>query len=92
MPEGDYWVVETESSYWVVSADTARAVEQQLARLWPSRWVVFRDLSGGRRTVLTQSIVCIFESTTSQRAYKRAFERERRREEKADSRPWEEDD
>ena len=42
--------------------------------------------------MLTQSIVCLFESTTSQRAYKRAFERERRQEERADSRSWEEDD
>ena len=92
MPEGDYWVVETESSYWVVSSDTARAIGKTLARLWCPRWIGFTDLSGGRRVVLTQSIVCIFESTTSQRAYKRAFERERRREERADRRPWEEDD
>jgi hypothetical protein len=91
MPEGDYWVVETQSSYWVVSADTARAIERKLARLWRPRWVAFRDLSGGWRTVLTQSIVCLFESTTTQRAYKRAFERDRRREEKADSHPWEDD-
>ena len=23
MPEGDYWVVETDSAYWIVSRDTA---------------------------------------------------------------------
>ena len=37
--EGDYWVVETESSFLIVSADTARAIERSLARRkrrWPT--------------------------------------------------------
>jgi len=85
MPEGDYWVVETR-------ADTARAVERALTRLWRPRWLVFRDLSGGRRHLHAHDVECIYESTAKQRELRRAFDRERRREEKADRRPWEDDD
>ena len=92
MPEDNYWVIETRSDYWFVSADTARAIERVLTRLWCPRWIVFRDLSGGKRRIRTNTIECVLESTTAQRAYRRAFYRERRREEKADRRAWEDDD
>ena len=91
MPEGDYWVIETRTEYWIVSADTARAVERTLARLWRPRWLVFTDHTGGRRRLRTGVVECVFESTAKQRAVRRAFDRERRLEEKADRRPWEED-
>ena len=90
--EGDYWVVETESSFLVVSADTARAIERSLARLWRPRWLVFRDLTGGRRRLKTDVVECVYECTAAQRAVRRAFERDRRREETADRRSWDEDD
>jgi hypothetical protein len=92
MPEADYWVIEARFSFWIVSADTARSIERALARLWRPRWLVFRDLTGGRRRLLTSVVECVYESTTKQREIRRAFDRERRREEKADRRPWEEDD
>ena len=92
MPEGDYWVVETRSAYWIVSGDTARAVERVIERLWRPRWLVFRDLTGGRRRIRTETVECVYESTARQRAYRRAFDRDRRLEEKADRRPWEEED
>ena len=92
MPEGDYWVIETRSAYLVVSADTARASERALTRLWRPRWLVFRDLTGGRRRLQTNVVECIYESTAKQREVRRAFDRDRRREEKADRRPWEDDD
>ena len=92
MPEGDYWVIETRTAYWMVSADTARAVERALTRLWRPRWLVFRDLTGGRRRLHADVVECVYESTSRQRAIRRAFDRERRREEKADRRPWEDDD
>ena len=92
MPEGDYWVLETRSEYWVISEDTARAIERTLTRLWCPRWIAFTDKSGGRRRVRTELIESVFESTTAQRAYRRAFDRERRLEEKADRRPWEDYD
>lgn len=92
MPEGDYWVVETRTAYWVVSADTARAVERAVVRLWRPRWLAFRDFTGGHRRIRTSVVECIYESTTRQRAFRRAFDRDRRLEDKADRRPWEEDD
>jgi hypothetical protein len=92
MPEGDYWVVETESSFLIVSADTARAIERSLTSLWRPRWLVFRDLTGGQRRLRTDVVECVYECTAAQRAVRRAFERERRREETADRRPWDEDD
>ena len=92
MPEGDYWVIETRSEYWVVSADTARAVERVVTRLWHPRWIAFVDLSGGYRRVRTDLVEAVFESTTEQRATRRAFDRDRRLEEKADRRPWEDYD
>ena len=90
--EGDYWVDETRTSILVVSADTARASDRSLARLWRPRWLVFRELTGGRRRLRTDVEECVCECTTRQRAIRRAFERDRRREEKADMRPWDEDD
>jgi hypothetical protein len=92
MPEGDYWVVEARWESWPVSGDTARAIERVLTRLWYPRWVVFHDLSGGKRRLRTDMIECVFECTASQRAYRRAFDRERLREEKEDKRPWEDYD
>ena len=77
--EGDYWVVETRTSFLLVSADTARAIERSLARLWRPRWLVFRDLTGGRRRLRTDVVECVFECTTRQRAIRRAFERAARR-------------
>lgn len=91
MPDGDYWVVETDSAYWIVSRDTACVIERALDRLWRPRWIVFQDLTGGSRRLRVRSIECVFESTAEQRALRRAFDRERQREEKADRRPWEED-
>jgi hypothetical protein len=92
MPEGNYWVIETESSYWLVSTDTARAIERDLARLWRPRWLVFQDITGGRRRLRANTIVCVFETTAAQRAFRRSFDRQISREDEASRRSWEEDD
>ena len=94
MPEGggDYWIVETRTSYLIVSADTASAIERSLARFWRPRWLVFHDWTGARRRLRTDVVECVFECTARQRATRRAFDRDRCREEKADRRPWDEDD
>jgi hypothetical protein len=89
MPEGDYWIVETETSFLIVSADTATVIERSLTRFWRPRWLVFNDLNGARRRLRTKSIESMYECTAKQRAYRRAFERDRRLEDKADRRPWE---
>ena len=92
MPEGDYWIIETRSQYWVVSVDTARAVERVVTRLWPPRWIGFVDITGGQRRVRTELVESVIESTTAQRAVRRAFDRERNLEDKADRSPWEDCD
>ena len=89
--EGDYWVVETRTTYWIVSYETARVVERTLNRLWRPRWIAFYDVSGGRRAVPVATIEAVFESTAAQRAQRRAFERGLQREAQAERRPWEED-
>jgi hypothetical protein len=88
-PEGDYWIIETETSFLVVSAETARVIEHSLTRFWRSRWLVFNDLNGARRRLRAKSIESMYECTAKQRAYRRAFDRDRGLEEKADRRPWE---
>ena len=90
-PEGDYWVVETDSAYWVVSRGNACAICRALDRLWRPRRIVSQDLTGGSRRLRTKTIECFFESTAEQRTFRRAFDRERPREETTDRRPWEED-
>ena len=92
MPEGDYWIVETKTSFLIVSPDTARAIERLLTRFWRPRWLVFRDLNGAYRRLRSEVIESIYECTVKQRAYRRAFERDRRLEEKTDRRPWEDYD
>jgi hypothetical protein len=91
-PEGDYWIIKIRYSYVIVSADTARTIDQLLARFWCPRWLVFRDLNGAQRRLRTAVIESLYESTTKQRAYRRAFDRDRKLEEIADRRPWEDYD
>ena len=55
-------------------------------------WLVFRDLNGAYRRLRTEVIESLYECTVKQRAYRRAFDRDRRLEKKADRRPWEDYD
>jgi hypothetical protein len=91
-PASDYYLIETDWNVFVVSRDTALAVERALDKVLPRRWDVFRDLPGARHRVLARSIERVSESTAAQRAASRAFRRARKLEEKADKRPWEDDD
>jgi hypothetical protein len=90
--EDDFFEIESYCDTFAVSRDTAIDVERRLDQLPPPRWVVFRDLSGARHRVLASQICRVSESTAAQRAAGRAFRRARRLEEKADRRPWEDDD
>jgi hypothetical protein len=90
-PQGDYYTVDTRSETFYVSRDTARAVEQTLDAAQPPRWVVFHDLSGARHRLATHLVERVSECSAAHRASLRAFYRARRLEEKADSRPWEEE-
>jgi hypothetical protein len=91
-PEGDYFVIDWYGGVSYVSAETARSIEKQLDRIWVPRWITFHDLSGSRCRLHSRLIQSISESTAEQRTRERTFARALRQEEKADRRPWEEDD
>ena len=87
-----YAVVETAQYWFIVAPETARRVERLVTRWLGSRWLVFTDIYGVRRRILRSAVDNIYESTPTQRAAMRAFRRARKLEEKADRRPWEDDD
>jgi hypothetical protein len=91
-PEEDYWEIETTAGWFYVSRETARALVARLDRLCRARWLTFRDIFGSEVWVRSNSVTRVSECTDTQRAAGRAFRRERRREEKSDRRPWEDDD
>jgi hypothetical protein len=87
-----YYLVETSQYWFAVSSETAQWIERQLGRWWGPRWLAFTDLWGARRRVRRSDVDYISESTPAVRAAGRAFRRARKLEEKADRRPWEDDD
>jgi hypothetical protein len=91
-PGGDYFVVSGEFGFFFVDAGTAARVERELDRRKRPRWLVVTDLTGSRVRVRTRDVRSVCESTAAQRARDRALHRARRLEEKADRRPWEEED
>ena len=80
----EFWVVESATSSWVVSAVMARHVEQALDR-WTTRWVTFVDVSGSRVRVRTSAIDAVGQSTPEVRALRRLFRAEREREDAFES-------
>lgn len=90
-PYGDFVVVAGLFGSLCVTRDVARDIERVLDRRWRPRWVVFRDRVGSRVRVRTNEIRLVVESTAAQRAGDRQMDRARRKEEKADRRPWEDD-
>jgi len=90
-PELDesFFIVETTSYWFPVTADTARRIERQLDRWWGPRWITFTDLYGGRRRVLRSTVDLVYESTPALRAAARAFRRARKHESETERNPWE---
>jgi hypothetical protein len=90
-PYGDFVVVSGPFGHACVTREVACDIEQVLDRRWRPKWVVFHDRVGSRFRVRTDEIRMVVESTTDQRAGDRQLDRARRKEEKADRRPWEDD-
>ena len=88
----DYFEVESHYDTFAVSRETASDIERWLDQVPAPRWLIFRDLAGSRHRVLSAQIYRVSECTSSQRAAGRDLDRARRREAKADRRPWEDDD
>jgi len=91
-PEEDFWEVAGDGGWFYVTRATALDVARQLQRLRPPRWLRFRDLFGADVRVRSADVNRVTECTTGHRAAEREFRRARRLEEKADRRPWEDDD
>ena len=91
-PYGDFYVISGAFGTVCVTYETAAYVERRLDERPAPAWITFRDRVGSRVHVRTSQIRCIAESTAAQRAADRRLERARQLEEKADRRPWEDDD
>ena len=85
----DFYELECRWETFVISMETAMAVERQLDQLPPPTWIVFQSLTGARHRVLLAHVTRISQSTAAQRSAARAFERARELEEKKDTPPWE---
>lgn len=90
--DDDYFVIRVSFIGYEVTATTAAEVMRQVSRRLPPRWVGFVDLHGARIRIRSRLITMIHESTATHRQRERDFERARRLEEKADRRPWEDED
>ena len=91
-PPGDYYTVETQCDSFIVSREVAAGVERALEDAPLTGWIVFTDHTGARHRVRVRLIERVSEYTEAQRAARRAFYRELRREAKADREPWEDED
>lgn len=89
---GDYYTVETQCDSFVVTQAVAEGVVRALAAAPLAGWIVFTDHTGARHRVRVRLIQRVSEYTEAQRAVRRAFYRELRREAKADREPWEDED
>lgn len=92
VPYGDFWVIYGEAGIFYVTAQVAGEVARRLERWWTPRWITFVDVAGAPVRLRGREIQAIYESTQLQRSRERSFHRARRLEEKADRRPWEDDD
>lgn len=91
-PADNFYVVVYGWSAFYVTREVADGVLRDLDARPPPRWIRFTDLSGSSVMVRSARISYVFESTLAQRAAERAFDRARRLEEKADRRPWEDEE
>lgn len=90
-PYGDFVIVSGPFGNLTVTRTVAREIERVLDRRWRPRWVTFHDRVGSRVRVRANEIRLFVESTTAQRASDRQLDRARRKEEKADRRPGDEE-
>ncbi len=73
--ETNYFLVCAECGHWPVSATMAAAIEHQLARWLPPRWITFVDLTGARIRIRTDQVRSVSQCYTETRAAERALRR-----------------
>jgi hypothetical protein len=91
-PEDEYFEVACEYELFYVTAAEAERILRALEACVRPRWLRFTEVNGSHVILRTRLIEYVRECTVAQRASERAFRRARRLEEKADRRPWEDDD
>jgi hypothetical protein len=87
-----YYQVEAYGDTYIVSLETVLLIERALNRCGEPGWMEFRDLFGARHRMMVRHIYRISESTIEARTAFRAFERARKKEERADKDPLEDFD
>ena len=73
--ETNYFLVCAECGHWPVSVTMAGAIERQLGRWLPPRWIVFVDLTGARIRVRTDQVRSVSQSYAENRAADRTLRR-----------------
>jgi hypothetical protein len=91
-PAQDFWEVTGKYEVFYVDRATAEYVLGELERVVRPRRLRFVDLFGSEVSMPTREIGSVLESKSGQRAAMRRFHRARRKESKAERRPWEDDD
>jgi hypothetical protein len=91
-PDDDYYVVSQRFEDFYVTREVAERIMAELQASEPPAWIRFTDVYGSSVCVRSCWIDNVRECTVAQRASERQFLRARRLEEKADRRPWEDDD
>ena len=71
----DYFLVCAECGHWSVSATMARAIEHQLARWLPPRWITFVDLTGASIRIRADQVRSVSQCYAENRAAERTFRR-----------------
>jgi hypothetical protein len=89
---GDYYVVLADFEAFYVSGAVADRIGRTLRRRWPPRWIRFTDLAGSDVQLRARLVRSVQECTAAQRAAARELRRAQHREERADRRPWEDDE
>lgn len=80
----EYYEVETNHNDYVVTLQGALEILRQLDELPQPRWIAFRDLFGARHHIIAAHLNRLGESTPETRRAKRAFERDRDKEDEDD--------
>jgi hypothetical protein len=91
-PPDDYYEIEARFETFYVSRAEGERVLRLLRRIWVPRWITFTALSSAQVRIRSRLIESVQECRAAQRVAARAFHRARRQEEKAERRPWEDDD
>jgi hypothetical protein len=76
----EYFALDSDSGYWMVSVEAAREIERALDRWPPPRWLRFVDITGSRIRIRSEGVRSLTQSSPEIRETWRRFNRERQEE------------